>query len=135
MVVEKNNLESLLYHSLKDFMYNKETVYIFCNFDINNTDSILEEMLDTRVLDAKGIRVDFYDVDWTVIDNYYMFNTNDGTSVIDFIKDELIEKYKNKEFKIFIDIPYDGRDNNVIFDYLTFRFEDHKEDNIKVILQ
>lgn len=138
MVVEKNNLPSLLYNSLKDIMYNKNTIYIFCNFNIKNIDNILNEMLDIEILDCDGIRKQFSSLDWTNIENYFMFNTSERLKTIEFIKDNIIEQNPDKKFKIFLDIKYDNRYDEELFislEDLYFNIEPNISNNITIILE
>lgn len=138
MVVEKNDLPSLLYNSLKDVMYNKNTIYIFCNFNINNIDNILNEMLDIEILDKDGIKKQFINLDWTNINNYFMFNTPDDLKTIEFIKNEIIEMNPDKHFKIFIDIDYEKRymkESYLLLETLYSEIEPNINNNIKIILE
>ena len=56
MEIEKNDISSLLYNSLKDVLYNKDCIYVYCNFKIEDMDNILKEMLDTKILDKDGYK-------------------------------------------------------------------------------
>lgn len=108
----------LLYSSLKDVLYNENTNYVYCNFNINNTDNVLNTMLKTKVIDKEGIYCSFKNIDWDKIDNYYMFNTHEIYLTLYFIKDNLLDR----ETKVFIEVECDKSIaivNNIIDDFFT----------------
>lgn len=130
MEIEKNDISSLLYNSLKDVLYNKDCIYVYCNFKIEDIDNILKEMLDTKILDKDGYVNHFTKVEWENIENYYMLNTIETNVTLKFIKDEIISNNLDKEFKIFINESYENKE-------LHYTLLDIYKDlpvNIKIIL-
>lgn len=110
--------ESLLYYSLKDILYNKESIFIYLNDIIRNIDEVLNEMLNTKILNKDGLFVAFNNIEWDEIENYYMFNTIEIGSVLKFIK----ENFLNKEVRVVIDTDDFDNVNELIEFY--FRKED-----------
>lgn len=130
--MERINIkDSLLFYSLKDVLYNTETTYVYCNFNIENTDNVLKEMLNTKVINKDGIYHSFDKIDWNAIENYFMFNTYEIEMTLQFIKEKLVG---DKDLKVFIDVDSDKNitlTNGIIddlfcgIDNVTFYFKDN----------
>lgn len=121
--------ESLLYYSLKDILYNKESIFIYLNDIIRNIDEVLNEMLNTKILNKDGLFVAFNNIEWDKIENYYMFNTIEIGSVLKFIK----ENFLNKEVRVVIDTDdFDNVNELIEFyfrkeDTIVFYFKDNEQ--------
>lgn len=121
--------ESLLYYSLKDILYNKESIFIYLNDIIRNIDEVLNEMLNTKILNKDGLFVAFNNIEWDEIENYYMFNTIEIGSVLKFIK----ENFLNKEVRVVIDTDdFDNVNELIEFyfrkeDTIVFYFKDNEQ--------
>ncbi len=130
--MERINIkDSLLFYSLKDVLYNTETTYVYCNFNIENIDNVLKEMLNTKVINKEGIYHSFTKINWNSIENYFMFNTYEIEMTLHFIKEKLVS---DAELKVFIDVDSDknitlvnGLIEDLFFDInnVTFYFKDN----------
>ena len=122
--------DSLLFYSLKDVLYNTNTTYVYCNFNLENTDDVLKEMLDTKVICKDGLYHSFSRIDWNTVENYFMFNTYEIEMTLQFIKEKLVG---DTELKVFIDVNNDknitlvnGLIEDLFFDInnVTFYFKE-----------
>lgn len=94
---------SLLEASLRNILYNQDTVYIYCNFNTGNANDILEKMLDIDIVNSDGYLVPLSTVDMSEYDNYYMFITNEVKKTIDFVNTIYNEKYNDKKLYLFLE--------------------------------
>lgn len=78
--------DSLLFYSLKDVLYNTDTTYVYCNFNLVNTHDVLKEMLDTKVICKDGLYHSFSRIDWYTVENYFMFNTYEIEMIYNLLK-------------------------------------------------
>lgn len=100
--------DSLLFYSLKDVLYNEDIKYVYCNFNIKNTENILEEMLKTKIINKDGIYIPFKKMEWDSIKNYYMLNTSEIEVTLKFIRDNIVGE---EEVRVSLDVH---DENNII---------------------
>lgn len=102
MLIEEYTCNKI-YNSIKDILYNEDTIYFYCNFNTSTADKVLEELLKIDVINKEGILVPLSTINLNKIDNYFMLISNEVKETVEFIYNTYSEHYSDKKLKIFLD--------------------------------